>query len=84
MNTADFENAIIGLGCSIELDQVVLAKGQVEKCYGHKGNLALRWDELGRAFSFLNLDEHQLRPRQLQFFLDECGQRDTIYDLKFQ
>jgi len=56
MNTADFENAIIGLGCSIELDQVVLAKGQVEKCYGHKGNLALRWDELGRAFSFLNLD----------------------------
>ena len=82
MKTADFENAITDLGCSIEIVQMVLSKGQVNRCYGRKEGLILLWDELGRAFSF-PVPEGENQGFPLLSTIEAVASRDTLYDLTF-
>lgn len=86
MRTTDFESAIDALGVDIVKDEVFLRGGQVTKFYGHKEQLLLRWDHMGRAFSRLpvfklSMDSPATVHRN---FRASDYEHEPVYDLKFE
>lgn len=52
MTVQDFEHAIEALNCGIDIDEIIIRKGQVHRVYGHKDCQLLQWDDHGRGYAY--------------------------------
>jgi hypothetical protein len=85
MKVQDFEMAVEALNCSIVLDEVKIQKKHVRRCYGHKGETLIMWDECGRGYSVALHDvfDEYMEDDEHLYVSDGSYERDKVYDLKF-
>ena len=85
MRVTDFEKAIDGLNCGIEIERMRVRPGQgVTRVIARHGEEVLMWDEFGRCFSAGNLDVEGSGLELLGSLSPDGLERDVNYDLKFE
>lgn len=84
MRIKDFEKAIATKDRNIVIDDFKLNKRHVRRCYGHKGNILIMWDDSGRGYtSFVRFPESEINHDTHEMLSDNTYNSDLSYNLKF-